>query len=71
MNVAAPGTGLTAGDVPAYLAAWEPALSIGDGGVELQKFEQTIPGFLTLYGQLRVASSVVDPFAIVRLTVTA
>lgn len=32
----------------------------------MRRYDQTAPGFITFYGEKRVASSVVDPFAIVR-----
>jgi hypothetical protein len=31
----------------------------------LRRYDQTLPGFITFYGEKRIASSVVDPFALV------
>jgi hypothetical protein len=31
----------------------------------LRRYDQTQPGFITFYGEKRLASSVVDPFALV------
>lgn len=56
---------------PVYLANWERFMTIAD--VEeftVQVFEQTAPGFVTLYAEKRLASTVLDPFAGVRSTAT-
>ena len=37
----------------------------------LRRYEQTQPGFITFYGEKRLASSVVDPFSIIRYRSTA
>lgn len=37
----------------------------------LRRYEQTAPGFITFYGEKRLASSVVDPFSIIRYRSTA
>ena len=62
----APGV---AGRYVIYLGAWDKALHIHDhtSGMILTGYEQTQPGFINIYGQCRLASSVVDPFAVVRL----
>lgn len=62
----APGA---AGRYVIYLGAWNKALHIHDHetGLELLSYDQTQPGFIQIYGQLRLASSIVDPFAVVRL----
>jgi HK97 family phage major capsid protein len=52
---------------PIYLACWEFFLTIAD--VEeftCQMMEETAPGFVTMYCEKRLASSVRDPFAGVR-----
>ena len=58
-----------AGRYVLYLGDWQRALTIYDHieSMKLISYEQTQPGFLNLYGELRLASSVVDPFALVRL----
>lgn len=54
---------------PAYLANWEQFLTIGDTETfNVQMFEQTKPGFVTLYAEKRVVSSVRNPFAGVRIS---
>lgn len=52
---------------PIYLANWNRFLTIADvEEISVQMFEQTAPGFITLYAEKRVVSSVRDPFAGVR-----
>jgi HK97 family phage major capsid protein len=54
-------------DFPIYLANWDRFLTIADTEeMTVQMFEQTAPGFVTMYAERRVASSVRDPFAGVR-----
>lgn len=54
-------------DFPIYLANWDRFLTIADiEEMDIQVYEQTAPGFVTLYAEKRVASSVRDPFAGVR-----
>lgn len=54
---------------PAYLANWDQFLTIGDTETfNVQMFEQTKPGFVTLYAEKRVVSSVRNPFAGVRIS---
>lgn len=53
---------------PIYLANWPRFLTIGDNPqFSIQMMEQTAPGFVTLYAEKRVVSSVRDPFAGVRI----
>lgn len=55
---------------PIYLANWPRFLTIGDTEtMSIQMFEQTTPGFVTMYAEKRVVSSVRDPFAGVRVKV--
>ena len=58
-----------AGRYVLYLGDWQRALTIYDhvDSIKLVGYEQTAPGFMQLYAELRLASSVVDPFALVRL----
>lgn len=54
---------------PIYLANWPRFLTIGDTEqMSIQMFEQTAPGFMTVYAEKRVVSSVRDPFAGVRMS---
>jgi HK97 family phage major capsid protein len=58
------------GDFPIYLANWNRFLTIADDEqMTVQMFEQTSPGFITIYAEKRVVSSVRDPFAGVRLSI--
>ena len=55
---------------PVYLANWPRFLTIGDHTeFSIQMMEQTLPGFVTMYAEKRVVSSVRDPFAGVRIKV--
>lgn len=61
----------TAGNMPVYLANWPSFLTIADlEEITIQAMDQTAPGFITLYAEARMASSVRDPFAGVRLIET-
>ena len=52
---------------PIYLANWDRFLTIADvEEMSVQMMEQTAPGFVTMYAEKRVVSSVRDPFAGVR-----
>jgi HK97 family phage major capsid protein len=54
-------------DFPIYLANWDRFLTISDiEEMDIQVYEQTAPGFVTLYAERRVVSTVRDPFAGVR-----
>lgn len=56
-------------DFPAYLANWDRFLTISDvEEMSVQMMEQTAPGFVTMYAEKRVVSTVRDPFAGVRLS---
>ena len=55
---------------PIYLANWSQFLTIGDTEeMSVQMMDQTAPGFVTLYAEKRVVSSVRNPFAGVRMKV--
>jgi HK97 family phage major capsid protein len=55
---------------PMYLANWPRFMTIGDfPEIKLQRMEQTQPGFINLYGEKRVVSTVRDVFAGIRFTV--
>ena len=54
-------------DFPIYLANWPRFLTIGDyPQMTVQIMEQSAPGFVTLFAEKRVVSSVRDPFSGVR-----
>jgi HK97 family phage major capsid protein len=54
---------------PAYLGNWPRFLTIGDTEqMTIQGFEQTAPGFITMFAEKRIVSSVRDPFAGVRVS---
>jgi HK97 family phage major capsid protein len=58
------------GDFPMYLANWNRFLTIGDTEqMNVQMYEQTAPGFVTMYAEKRVVSTVRDPFAGVRMNI--
>jgi HK97 family phage major capsid protein len=55
--------------LPVYLAAWGQFMTIADNDeYSFQWFPQSAPGFLTLYAQKRVCSTIRDVFAGVRLS---
>jgi HK97 family phage major capsid protein len=56
-------------DFPAYLANWNQFLTIGDTEqMNVQMYEQTQAGFITMYAEKRMVSTVRNPFAGVRLS---
>lgn len=57
-----------AGNYPVYLAEWERFVSIADREeMTIQLLEQTQAGFITFFGEKRLASTIRDVFAGVRL----
>lgn len=57
----------TIGSFPIYLANWTRFMTIADvEEMTVQAMEQTAPGFITLYAEKRMVSTVRDPFAGVR-----
>lgn len=58
----------TAGNMPVYLANWPLFMTIADvEEMTVQMMDQTAPGFVTLFAEKRMVSTVRDPFAGVRL----
>jgi HK97 family phage major capsid protein len=56
-------------DFPMYLANWNRFLTIGDCEMmNVQMYEQSQVGFVTLYAEKRIVSTVRDPFAGVRMS---
>jgi HK97 family phage major capsid protein len=57
-----------AGNFNIYLANWPRFVSIADvEEMTIQAMEQSSPGFITLYAEKRLVSTVRDPFAGIRL----
>jgi HK97 family phage major capsid protein len=57
-----------AGNYPVYFAAWSQFVTIADNELmSIKAFEQTNPGFITLFCEKRVVSTIRDVFAGVRL----
>jgi HK97 family phage major capsid protein len=56
------------GNYPVYLAAWDRFVTVADNELmSIKAFEQTQPGFTTLFCEKRVVSTIRDVFAGVRL----
>jgi HK97 family phage major capsid protein len=56
------------GNNPVYLAAWSQFVTIADNELmSIKMFEQTNPGYMTLFAEKRVVSTIRDVFAGVRL----
>jgi HK97 family phage major capsid protein len=56
------------GKYPVYLAAWDRFVTIADSEeMKIQRLEQTQAGFITIYAEKRVVSTIRDVFAGVRL----
>jgi HK97 family phage major capsid protein len=57
-----------AGNFSIYLANWSNFVTIADiEEMSVQAFDQTTPGFINLYAEKRLVSTVRDPFAGIRL----
>ena len=57
------------GKYPVYLAAWDQFVSIADNELmSIDMYEQTQAGFITLFAEKRLCSTIRDVFAGVRLT---
>ena len=57
---------------PMYFGDWQKCFTIVDRlNMILRRYDQTLPGFITFFGEKRLATSVVDPFALVRYRSTA
>ena len=52
---------------PMYFGDWQRGHTIVDRlNMVLRRYDQTLPGYITFYGEKRLATSVVDPNAIIR-----
>ena len=57
------------GKFPVYLADWSRFVTIADNEeFTFKRFEQTQPGFVTLYAEKRMVSTIRDVYAGVRLS---
>ena len=57
---------------PMYFGDWSRGHTIVDRlNMVLRRYDQTQPGFITFFGEKRLATSVVDPFSIIRYRSTA
>jgi hypothetical protein len=64
---AATGSAGTTSLYPMYFGDWQRGHTIVDRlNMVLRRYDQTLPGSITFYGEKRLATSVVDPFAIIR-----
>jgi len=56
------------GNYPVYLGEWDKFFTIADNEeMKIQRLDQTAPGFITMYAEKRVCSTIRDVFAGVRL----
>lgn len=68
-NPSQPTTGAagTTSYYPMYFGDWQKGFTIVDRlNMILRRYDQTLPGSITFYGEKRLATSVVDPFSIIR-----
>jgi HK97 family phage major capsid protein len=57
---------------PMYFGDWDRCHAIVDRlNMVLRRYDQTLPGSITFYGEKRLCTSVVNPFALVRYRSTA
>jgi len=56
---------------PMYFGDWQKGFTIVDRlNMVLRRYDQTLPGYITFFGEKRLATSVVDPNAIIRFRST-
>ena len=61
------GSAGTSSLYPMYFGDFQKGFTIVDRlNMILRRYDQTLPGFITFYGEKRLATSVVDPFSIIR-----
>ena len=66
------GSAGTVSKYPMFFADWSRFHTIVDRlNMILRRYDQTLPGYITFYGEKRLCTSVVDPFALVRYRSTA
>ena len=57
---------------PMYFGDWQRGHTIVDRlNMILRRYDQTLPGYITFFGEKRLCTSVVDPFSIIRYRSTA
>ena len=57
---------------PMYFGDWQRGHTIVDRlNMVLRRYDQTLPGYITFFGEKRLATSVVDPFSLIRYRSTA
>jgi HK97 family phage major capsid protein len=57
---------------PMYFGDWQRGHTIVDRlNMVLRRYDQTLPGYITFFGEKRLCTSVVDPLAIIRYRSTA
>jgi predicted phage gp36 major capsid-like protein len=57
---------------PMYFGDWQRGHTIVDRlNMVLRRYDQTLPGYITFFGEKRLCTSVVDPFSIIRYRSTA
>ena len=57
---------------PMYFGDWQRGHTIVDRlNMVLRRYDQTLPGYITFYGEKRLCTSVMDPFSIIRYRSTA
>ena len=57
---------------PMYFGDWQRAHTIVDRlNMVMRRYDQTLPGFITFYGEKRLCTSIVDPFSLIRYRSTA
>jgi len=57
---------------PMYFGDWNRGHAIVDRlNMILRRYDQTLPGYITFYGEKRLCTSVVDPFSVIRYRSTA
>lgn len=71
-NQLATGAAGTTPKYPMFFGDWNKYHAIVDRlNMVMRRYDQTLPGFITFYGEKRLATSVVNPFAGVRYRSTA
>ena len=66
------GSAGTADKFPMYFGDFQRGHTIVDRlNMVLRRYDQTLPGYITFFGEKRLCSSVVDPFSIIRYRSTA
>jgi len=65
------GSAGTSSLYPMYFGDWEKAFTIVDRlNMVLRRYDQTLPGYITFFGEKRLATSIVDPNALIRFRST-